>query len=180
MSAIAFLLKTLATFYGGVVLLRLLMQLTWDRSYNPGTNPVSRFCMTLTNPLILPMRRVLPSIGKVDTASLVLLFLIMLVYVVLLSALVGQPFRPAWIIGATIVQCLSLLLTIYTLTLIVGAILSWFPAARQQSPIVPVIDSINEPLLRPIRRLVPPISGIDLSVMIALVIIIFLDLLLRG
>lgn len=153
---ISFLLDVAAGLLGGAFLLRLYMQ--YQRV--PFGNPVGRFVFALTDWLVLPLRRILPAMGRVDTASLVGVYLVELAQFSLLWLMTGR------ITGFEILPLLALFgvlrLVISALTglVIVYAILSW---VRADSPIVDVIDRLCAPLLRPWRKLIPLVGGIDLS-----------------
>jgi len=153
---IAFLLDVVTGLLGGACLLRLYMQ--YQRiSFK---NPVGHFVFALTDWLVLPLRRVLPAMGRVDTASLLGVVLLELAQFGLLWLLAGR------VAGLGVVPVLALFgvarLVISALTglVIVYAILSW---VRVDSPIGDVVDRLCVPLLRPWRKLIPLVGGIDLS-----------------
>lgn len=153
---ISFLLDVAAGLLGGACLLRLYMQ--YQRV--PFGNPVGRFVFALTDWLVLPLRRILPAIRRVDTASLVAVYLVELAQFGILWLMTGR------VTGAEVLPVLALFgvlrLVISALTglVIVYAILSW---VRADSPIVDVIDRLCAPLLRPWRKMIPLVGGIDLS-----------------
>jgi YggT family protein len=161
---ISFLLDVAAGLLGGACLLRLYMQ---HQRIGFG-NPVGRFVFALTDWLVLPLRRVLPSMGRWDTASLAGAYLLQLAQFGLLWLLAGRG------AGAGLVPLLALFglarLVISALTglMIVYAILSW---VRADSPIVDVIDRLCAPLLRPFRKHIPLVGGIDLSPLAFLVLL---------
>jgi YggT family protein len=153
---ISFLLDVAAGLLGGACLLRLYMQ--YQRV--PFGNPVGRFVFALTDWLVLPLRRVLPSIRRWDTASLVAAFLVELLQFGLLWLLAGRGSGLAALPLLAIFGLLRLVISGLTLLVIVYAVMSWVQA---DSPIVDVIDRLCAPLLRPWRRLIPLVGGIDLS-----------------
>jgi YggT family protein len=153
---ISFLLDVAAGLLGGACLLRLYMQ--YQRV--PFGNPVGRFVFALTDWLILPLRRILPAIGRWDTASVVAVFLVELVQFSLLWLLVGRTGGAAMLPVLALFGVLRLVISALTGLVIVYAVLSW---VRADSPIVDVIDRLCAPLLRPWRRLIPLVGGIDLS-----------------
>jgi YggT family protein len=153
---IAFLLDVAAGLLGGACLLRLYMQ--YQRiSFK---NPVGRFVFALTDWLILPLRRVLPAMGRVDTASLVGAYLFELAQYGLLWLLAGRTAGPAMLPLLALFGLVRLVISGLTGLVIVYAILSWVQA---DSPIVDVIDRLCAPLLRPWRKMIPLVGGIDLS-----------------
>lgn len=153
---ISFLLDVAAGLLGGACLLRLYMQ--YQRI--PFGNPVGRFVFALTDWLVLPLRRILPAMGRVDTASLVGAFLIELAQFGLLWLLMGRVGGLEMLPVLAVFGLLRLVISALTGLVIVYAILSW---VRADSPIVDVIDRLCAPLLRPWRKVIPLVGGIDLS-----------------
>jgi YggT family protein len=153
---ISFLLDVAAGLLGGACLLRLYMQ--YQRI--PFGNPVGRFVFALTDWLILPLRRILPAMGRWDTASLVGVYLIELAQFSLLWLLMGRVGGLELLPVLALFGVLRLAISGLTGLVIVYAILSWVQA---DSPIVDVIDRLCAPLLRPWRKLIPLVGGIDLS-----------------
>lgn len=153
---ISFLLDVAAGLLGGACLLRLYMQ--YQRV--PFGNPVGRFVFALTDWLVLPLRRVLPAMGRWDTASMVGVFLIELAQFSLLWLMTGRLTGFGVLPLLAVFGVLRLVISALTGLVIVYAILSW---VRADSPIVDVIDRLCAPLLRPWRKLIPLVGGIDLS-----------------
>lgn len=177
MSSMQFLIGTLFDLYLMVVILRLWLQIARADFYNP----FSQFVVRATHPLVGPMRRILPSFGNLDTATLVLALIVAFAKLTVMNFVLGanswQVFNPlAMLLGSLIVlvsQTLSLMFWI----LIIRAILSWF--SQGQNPMEMVLYQLTEPLLAPIRRILPPMGGLDLSVLVAIIAIQFLTFLLR-
>jgi YggT family protein len=153
---ISFLLDVAAGLLGGACLLRLYMQ--YQRV--PFGNPVGRFVFALTDWLVLPLRKVLPAMGRWDTASMVGVFLVELAQFGILWLLTGRLTDFAILPVLALFGVLRLVISVLTGLVIVYAILSW---VRADSPIVDVIDRLCAPLLRPWRKLIPLVGGIDLS-----------------
>ena len=161
---ISFLLDVAAGLLGGAFLLRVYMQ--YQRvSF---ANPVGRFVFALTDWLVLPLRRVLPAIGRWDTASVVGVFLVELAQFGLLWLLMGLPGGLSMLPVLAFFGVLRLVISGLTGLVIVYAVLSW---VRADSPIVDVIDRLCNPLLRPWRKLIPLVGGIDLSPLALLVVL---------
>lgn len=167
MRALYFLVDTLATLYIAVILLRLLLQLT----RGDFRNPIGRAIVQVTNPVVLPLRRVLPPAGKVDTACVVAVVLCTVLKLWVLS-LLFSPAVPgvALLVRWTFVDLAQLVLRTYQFSIFVNALLS-FVAPVNYSPAQSLLHSICEPVLRPFRRVIPPIGGIDLSPLWALLVI---------
>jgi YggT family protein len=167
MSALIFIIETLLSLALFVVLARLLLQLTRADFRNPICQAVVR----LTNPLILPLRRVLPPIGKVDTASVVAVILIAVVEVAIIFAIRGITFvSPIYWLQSAALEIAHTLLWTYFYAIILYALLSMV-APGGYSPLQSVLATVCEPVLRPFRRVIPPIAGIDLSPLWACILI---------
>lgn len=159
---LSFLLDVAAGLLGGVCLLRLYMQ--YQRV--PFGNPVGRFVFALTDWIVLPLRRVLPAIRRVDTASLVAAYLFQLTQVAILWLLAGRAGDGVMVPVLALFELARLAVTALTALVIIYAVLSWVNA---NSPMAEVVDRLAAPLLRPWRRLIPLVGGIDLSPLALLV-----------
>jgi YggT family protein len=117
----------------------------------------------LTNPLILPLRRILPPIGKVDTASVVAVLIVATVDVAIISALRGGSFpTPFFWVQLVALEIARTLLWTYFYAIVLYALLSLI-APGGYSPMQSVLATVCEPVLRPFRRLIPSVAGLDLS-----------------
>jgi YggT family protein len=165
-SALIFLVKTLADLYLLTFLLRFIMQ--WVRaSYY---NPLSQFVFKVTNPLVVPARRVLPSVAGLDTPTLVVLFVLELAVTFLLLRLAGIPLPLAETLLYSVLRLIALAVWFYTVALFIYVVLSWF-GDRGRNPMGALLGELVEPLLRPARRLLPPIGGLDLSPLIVILLL---------
>jgi YggT family protein len=166
-SALIFLVKTLADLYLLTFLLRFIMQ--WVRaSYY---NPLAQFVLKVTSPLVVPARRVLPSLGGLDTPTLAVLILLEIVVTFVLLRLAGISLPVPVLLLYSFLRLIALALWFYTVALFIYVLLSWF-GDRGMNPMAALLGELIEPLLRPARRLLPPIGGLDLS---ALVVILLLQ-----
>ena len=174
MTAVVFLIQTLFGFYILAVMLRFLLQ--WVRA--DFYNPLVQFLVRITNPPLLPLRRIVPGYRGLDLAAVGLALVLQLIEVTLLNALSIQPVGVGGLLMLAILELIKLLINIYLWGVIIQAVLSWFnpdpyhPAAR-------VLAQLTAPVLRPVQRLLPPISGVDLSPMLVVVALIFISLLLQ-
>lgn len=167
------LLNVAATLVGGACLLRLYMQ----HQRVPFSNPIGRFIFAVTDWLVLPLRRVLPAFGRWDTASLVAAWLIKLVQLFLLWLVLGAV-GSGWLLPlAAVFGLLRLAISATTVLIIVGAVLSW---VRADSPMADLIERLCAPLLRPFRRVIPLVGGIDLSPLVLLVLLQIAGIVLTG
>lgn len=157
MNTLTFLLSTVIELYTMALLLRVWMQ--WSRC--DFYNPFSQFIVKITQPIIGPLRRIIPPMGPIDSASaLVALVLSFIKAIVLFKVVTFQPI--IWIAAVLIVLKTIGLLIFWVL--LVMAIMSWVSQGR--SPVEYVLIQLADPLLRPIRRLLPCMGGIDFSPMI--------------
>ena len=175
-AALEFIVSTLLSLYMYVLLLRFIMQLARANF----RNPLAQAIVKLSNPVILPLRRILPPAGRIDTASVVAIALYALLTVAILSMLRGgfTPISPILLLQAALYEILRSVLWLYFVALFLYALLS-FVAPGAPSPVNDFLYSICEPLLMPLRRIIPPIAGLDLSVLWVLIAIQALLILLR-
>jgi YggT family protein len=171
MQAVLFLIDTAFSLYLMVMILRLWLQLVRADFYNP----FSQFVVKATNPLVLPLRRVIPSIGRLDTASLVLAYGIMLVKLLVLQLIQSGQVVLVPSLVLSVIFLIKEILTLLFWILVIRALLSWFSQGR--SPVEYVMHQLTEPLLRPVRNILPPLGGLDLSVLVVLVGLQFLNIL---
>jgi len=159
MQAIYFIVDTLIGLYQVLLLLRLLMQLTRADF----RNPIGRGIVQLTDPLFLPLRKIFPPVGKIDSASVLAIIVVSALKAWLLRLLMGFGLPgPLVMVNAVAIDLLRLVLRTYLISIILNAILS-FVAPGNYSPAQSVLASICNPVLNPIRRMIPPIAGLDLS-----------------
>ena len=169
MSAISYIIDVLLSLALFVVLARLLLQ--WTRA--DFRNPLCQAVVQITNPLILPLRRLLPPIGKIDTASVVAVLLVAAVEAACVYALAVRAFElppPLQWLGLALTEIARTLLRTYFFAIFLYAVLSLI-APGGYSPLQSVLTSLCEPVLRPFRRIIPAIAGLDLSPLWAIILI---------
>ena len=165
---ISLLLEVVVGIVSGACLLRLYMQfLRIPMSLRSG-NPLGRFVFALTDWIVLPLRRVLPALGVLDTASLVAAFLLQLARFAILWLVAGAGGGLFAVPILALFGLLRMAISGMTVAVIVYAVLSWLPTP---SVISGVMARLVEPLLRPIRRVLPLVGGIDLSPLVLLLIL---------
>jgi YggT family protein len=172
-NALSYLIGTLIDLYVAAVLLRLLLQ--WVRA--DFYNPLCQFLVKVTNPVLVPLRRVIPSIRRLDTASIVLMLALEIISVWIISLIGSNAMTFQQIIAFSAIKLVMTLLVTYFFLIIVAVIVSWI-GQRMHHPAIPLVYQLTEPVLKPFRRIIPPIAGIDLSPLFALIAIRFLILLL--
>jgi YggT family protein len=164
--AAQFLLDVLVQPFAAILLLRFHLQ--WLRA--PLQNPIGEFVMVLTNFAVLPARRFVRSVSGLDSASLILAFLVELVYLAGLIAVLGVPLHGFPLPGLIVLSMVKLLkISIYLLmaAIVFQAIMSW---VNPFTPYAPVLKAITGRFLQPLRRLIPLVGNIDLSPLVLLII----------
>lgn len=162
----AFLINTLFGMYILAVLLRFMLQLVRADFYNP----VAQFLVVVTNPPLLPLRRIIPGLWGIDLASVVLLLALEGLEQYLLSLLRGFGITTVVLLILVISQLVELALYVFLFTILARAILSWV-APYPRNAVMHLLMSLTEPLLRPARRIIPPIAGLDLSPIAVLILL---------
>ncbi|WP_438864552.1 YggT family protein [Neptunicella sp.] len=173
MSATHFLIDTIFNLYLMVVLLRVWLQLARADFYNP----FSQFVVKATHPLIGPMRKILPSLGNIDTASIVLALVVSGLKITLIELVAGAGAINliGIAIGAVIVTLQQAFQLVFYIV-IIRAILSW--VSQGYNPFEALLSQLTEPMLAPIRRIIPPIGGLDLSVLFLIIALQFIQILM--
>lgn len=170
---LVFLVQIIFGAYIMVVMLRFLLQLVKADFYNP----VSQFVVKVTTPPLRPLRRIIPGIGGVDVASIILMWLLKsleLALIIMIGGL-GTSLLPA--LAWSIPELISLFINVFLFAILIQVIISWVNPGGY-NPIIGLLNSITEPLLGPARRIVPPISGLDLSPMLVMIGLMLLKMLL--
>lgn len=170
---ISFVLDIAVGLLAGACLLRLYMQ-----ALRTGfSNQVGKFLFAATDWIVLPLRRVVPALGRVDSSSLLAAYLLVLLKVVLLLWLFAREPELAYAALWALVALMRLILSALSALILVCVILSWVQAPHV---VKAVLDRLSDPLLRPLRRWIPPLGGIDLSPLVLLVLLQIGAMLLGG
>ena len=167
MKTLTFLISTALELYTMVMLLRIWMQ--WARC--DFYNPLAQFVVKATQPIVGPLRRILPSMGPIDTASLVMAFVLSLIKSMVLFMVI--TFQPIIWIAALLILIKTIGLLVFWV-LLVMALMSW--VSRGRSPVEYVLMQLTEPLLSPIRRMLPAMGGIDFSPMVLVLLLYVLNM----
>lgn len=153
------LISTLGTFYLAIILLRFLFQVVRADFYNP----LSQFIVRATNPPLLPLRKIIPSIGGLDLAALILALLFHWLVIQLLAVSYGAGFlNPINVLIWALIGSISLMLNIFFVALLVMIIASWI-APMSHHPVLMLIRQLVEPAMAPFRRIIPPMGGLDIT-----------------
>jgi YggT family protein len=168
-----FLVQVLFGLYLLVVLLRFLLQLVRADFYNP----VSQFIVKATAPLLKPLRAFIPGFGGIDMSSLVLAWLVKSLELFLILLVSGKGIILLYPLLLAIPGILEMVINIFLFSILVMVILSWLSPGGY-NPAVGLLYSLTEPLLKPARKIIPPLGGLDLSPMIVMVGLVLLKMLL--
>ncbi|MEE4278925.1 MAG: YggT family protein [Halieaceae bacterium] len=171
-----YLLQTAIGIYLLIMLMRFILQLVLADFYNP----ICQFLVRATNPLVLPLRRILPARGRIDFASLVLAIVIQLIGIIAILAMNGFSLPgPSLLVAWSVVAVIGLLVKIYFFALLGMIILSWI-APGTANPAAYLMYQITEPVMAPFRRMLPAMGGIDFSPILLFIVINVIQIALRS
>ena len=165
-NAATFLLETIFGLYILLVMLRFLLQ--WARA--DFYNPVSQFIVKATQPALKPLRKIIPGIGGLDAAALVFMIILKLVELWLVTGLLGLSPQIGGLVILSIAELLGLLINVFIFSILIQVIVSWVNPGMY-NPVMGLLHSLTEPLLGPARRVIPPISGLDLSPIVVIIVL---------
>ena len=178
-TAAIYILQTLGSLYLLIVLLRFILQLVRADFYNP----LSQFVVRATQPLVRPLRRLIPGLAGLDLASLILAIIVQLLLMALTLLLMGYGADILGLAGQlliwSIIGVTSLFIKVFFFALIVSVILSWV-APGSHNPGAELVNQICDPFLAPFRRLLPNLGGLDISPIFAFIALNLLDMLVIG
>lgn len=164
--ALYFIVSTLAQ----LVLLLFLLRFWLPMLRVDFRNPLAQGVLRLTSPLIVPVRRLLPPVGRVDTATVLVLFVLQVLVILLLLALSGRMADPLTIAIVAAVQLAIHSLNLFFFVVLISVVLSWI-APQTYNPVVSMISTMAEPILRPFRKIVPALGGLDISPIFAIILL---------
>lgn len=149
------------------VLLRLILQIVRADFYNP----ISQFMVRMTNPMLLPLRRIIPGFFGIDMAAVVLLVIFETLDILITNFLQGYTLGILSFLSVLLGMIIQHTAQLFFFAIIILVVISWINPGANYHPIGKLVYQITEPLLRPARRILPPLNGIDLS---PILVIIFL------
>lgn len=171
-----FLVATLGILFLFVVLMRFLLQLARADFYNP----ISQGIVKITNPLLLPLRKVIPGLFGLDMASLVLALLVGLVMILACGLLAGYGlFNPLSALLWSLIGCVATVIAVVFVGMLISIVFSWI-APQSGHPALMLLRQLLEPFCAPIRRLIPPLGVIDISPIFVFILLTVADKLLFG
>lgn len=164
--ALDYVIKAIAQLYLLVMLLRLWLPLLRADF----RNPLAQGILRLTSPLVLPLRRLLPSVGRLDTSTVLVTVGIQYLTVLVLLGIRGQVADTVSILITTFVELAILNLNLFFFVILIKIVLSWV-APHTHNPATALLSTLAEPVLRPFRRIIPPIGGLDISPIFAIILL---------
>ena len=171
-----YLVQTLFSLYVIAVMLRFMLQLVRADFYNP----ISQFLVKITSPLVNPLRRIIPGLGGLDLSSLLLALIVQMIASALLFVLSGYGMpNPLSLLMWSAIALVWLTLNIFFFALIAMIIVSWI-AAGSRHPAILLLYQITEPVMAPLRKVLPPLGGLDFSPIFAFILIQVLKIALSG
>jgi YggT family protein len=170
-----YLVQTLLSLYLLTMLLRFVLQLVRADFYNP----ISQFLVKVTNPLVIPLRRVLPGFAGLDMASLLLALLLQLAGIIALLLINGLVLPNILLLLVwSAIGLLGLLVNVYFFALLAMIILSWV-APGSNHPAIYLLHQITEPVMAPVRKALPAMGGMDFSPILVFILINVIQIALR-
>jgi YggT family protein len=170
---IVFLVHTLFGLYTVIVLLRFLLQ--WARA--DFYNPVSQFVIKATTPVLRPLRRLVPGYAGMDLAALLLAWLVKALELFIVILILDSQANPLGALAWALPELVSQTIDIFIFAVFARVILSWLNP-DPYNPVAGLLDSLTEPVMRPARRLLPPVGGLDLSPVLVVIGLVLLRMLL--
>lgn len=169
MNAVNFLIDTVFDLYLMVVLLRVWLQLARADFYNP----FSQFIVKATQPIVAPLRRLIPGYGGLDIATILFAFVVAAAKILVLSTVLNYSIDPMVILISALFILITAIFKLLFWILVIRAVLSW--VSKGQNPIEAVMIQLTEPLLSPVRRIIPSMGGLDLSMLVVLLGLQFVE-----
>ncbi|MFT4629570.1 MAG: YggT family protein [Arenicella sp.] len=163
-NASTYLTETLLGLVLYVVILRFWMQ--WVRANF--RNPFGQFVIAITNPAVIPLRKVIPSIGSIDAATVVLALVISIGKTYIVASILGHSISWLSLIAFSFGELIRCSIYVFGAAIFIQILASWINP-HGYNPILDIARSIAEPLMAPARKLLPPIGGLDLSPMLVFI-----------
>jgi YggT family protein len=173
--ALVFVVNAVAQLYLFVLLLRIL--LPWlGADYR---NPITQAILKITSPVVVPLRRIIPPVGRVDTATVLVAFIIQYLLILLILLIFGRTAGIGAIALTAVVDLVLLMLRLFVFAIIIRVILSWISPGGY-NPALAIIHALTDRVLLPFRRIIPPLGGLDLSPLFAIILITAVTIVVAG
>jgi YggT family protein len=170
---LVFLIQTLFGLYVLAILLRFLLQTVRADFYNP----ISQFLVKATNPPLKILRRIIPGLGGIDLASLILAWALKSIELLLVISITGHAVNVLGPVIWAIPELVELVINIFLFAVLIQVILSWVSPGTY-NPASALLYSLTAPIMRPAQKLLPPMGGLDLSPMLVMIGLVLLKMLL--
>lgn len=164
--ALYFIIKTLTQLYLLVLLLRFWLPILGADF----RNPLAQGILRVTSPLVVPVRRFVPSIGRLDTSTILIAYVIQFLTVLLLLTIGGYMVDTIPIMVTTLIELAVLSLNLFFFVILIKIILSWV-APHTHNYATALLTTLAEPVLRPFRRIIPSIGGLDITPIFAIILL---------
>ena len=174
MEAIIYLLRFAFDALLTILIMRVWLQLVKADFYNP----LSQFIVKVSNPLVIPLRRVIPGFGGIDLATVLLAFVVATGKFISITLISGGELQLAISLYIGLIILLKQVGFLIFIIMLVMALMSW--VVQGYNPTQMIFHQLTEPFLSPIRKIVPSIGGLDLSVLIAFLLLNVINIFLRG
>lgn len=172
--ALIFVVKTFAQLYLFVLLLRLL--LPWLRA--DFRNPIAQGVLRLTSPLVVPVRRIVPSLGRLDSATVLVAFAVQYLAILLVLVIGGITASVLPVALTALLDLVILICRLFTFAIFIHIILSWVARGIYNDATI-FVSMIAQPVLRPFRRVIPPFGGLDISPLFAIMLLQVIEIIIR-
>ncbi|MDX1351999.1 MAG: YggT family protein [Thiomicrorhabdus sp.] len=168
----------LLQFITGLIIFALMLRFLLRATYADWNHPIVQFIAKVTNPLCAPLNKVIPAKGRWDWSAMATAIVIQALFVILIGYLTSRSFGVPFIVLASTTEIVNQLLDMMFWLIIIQAILSW--VSPGYNPNTAIFDQLTQPILAPFRRLIPPISGIDLTPLVAILAIKIFQIVVVG
>ena len=167
---IIFLIETLFDLYIIVLMLRFILQWVQADFYNP----ISQFIVKATSPVVAPARKLIPGVSGIDLATIIVIIVFIAIKIFIIALLSGYTPTLLALLLTGIRDFITLVLNIFIFAIIIHAILSWINP-DPYNPVSGILFSITRPVLEPFRSIIKPVGGLDLSPLVALIALMFIE-----
>jgi len=173
--ALVFIVNAIGQLFLFVLLLRFL--LPWLGA--DFRNPIAQAILRITSPVVMPLRRIVPSAGRIDTATILVAFIVQYILILLILLMYGRTAGIGAIALTAVVNLVLLTLRLFIFAIIIRVILSWI-APGGHNPALAIIHTLTDRVLMPFRRIIPPLGGLDLSPLLAIILITAITIVVAG
>lgn len=157
-----------------VLVIRVWLQIVRADFYNP----LSQFVVKITNPVVIPFRRIIPGFGGFDVATLLIAYIVATSKFIIIPLINGGVFEPISALFLGLFYLIKQTGFLLFLLMLVMALMSW--VAQGYNPTLMILHQLTDPFLKPIRKIIPPIGGLDLSILAAFLLLNVINILLSG